>query len=223
MIEDADRYALAYVEAGCGSVTFHVEAATAPVRLAREIRRPGARASMALKPATPIEPYEDLLAELGHGADHDRRARLRRPVVPRPVPAQDPARPRADGQARPRDLAAGRRRRLAGHRSSAAPRPAPTCSSPAPPSTPPTTPTRWSPSSAPPPRQPGPEGAAPQGLRASHRTGTPRTCQVSRRPRGSGIPGRPGIPRVTDVMARSAAGVAGLTRRVFSSRALGSV
>ena len=26
MIEDADRNALAYVEAGCGSVTFHVEA-----------------------------------------------------------------------------------------------------------------------------------------------------------------------------------------------------
>jgi ribulose-phosphate 3-epimerase len=64
MIEDADRNALAYVEAGCGSVTFHVEAARAPVRLAREIRKAGARASMALKPATPIEPYEDMLAEL---------------------------------------------------------------------------------------------------------------------------------------------------------------
>jgi ribulose-phosphate 3-epimerase len=64
MIEDADRNALAYVEAGCGSVTFHVEAAAAPVRLAREIRSHGARASMALRPATPIEPYEDLLPEL---------------------------------------------------------------------------------------------------------------------------------------------------------------
>src|SRR6201991_343088 len=64
MIEDADRNALAYVEAGCGSVTFHVEATRAPVRLAREIRSHGARASMALKPATPIEPYEDLLPEL---------------------------------------------------------------------------------------------------------------------------------------------------------------
>ena len=64
MIEDADRNALAYVEAGCGSVTFHVEAAAAPVRLAREIRAHGARASMALRPATPIEPYEDLLPEL---------------------------------------------------------------------------------------------------------------------------------------------------------------
>jgi ribulose-phosphate 3-epimerase len=64
MIEDADRNALAYVEAGCGSVTFHVEAAKAPVRLAREIRAHGARAAMALKPATPIDPYEDLLPEL---------------------------------------------------------------------------------------------------------------------------------------------------------------
>ncbi|GAA1883258.1 ribulose-phosphate 3-epimerase [Streptomyces durmitorensis] len=64
MIEDVDRWAPQYVEAGAGSVTFHVEAAAAPVRLAREIRAQGARASMALKPATPIEPYEDLLSEL---------------------------------------------------------------------------------------------------------------------------------------------------------------
>ncbi len=64
MIEDADRWAPQYVEAGAGSVTFHAEAAAAPVRLAREIRAKGARASMALKPATPIEPYEDLLPEL---------------------------------------------------------------------------------------------------------------------------------------------------------------
>jgi ribulose-phosphate 3-epimerase len=64
MIEDPDREALAYVEAGCGSVTFHVEACRAPVRLAREIRGQGARASMALRPATPVEPYEDLLPEL---------------------------------------------------------------------------------------------------------------------------------------------------------------
>lgn len=64
MIEDPDRWAPAYVEAGAQSVTFHVEAAKAPVRLARELRAMGARASMALKPATPIEPYEDMLDEL---------------------------------------------------------------------------------------------------------------------------------------------------------------
>ena len=64
MIEDPDRWAPAYVEAGAASVTFHVEAATAPVRLARELRATGARAGMALRPATPVEPYEDLLGEL---------------------------------------------------------------------------------------------------------------------------------------------------------------
>lgn len=64
MIEDPDRWAPSYAEAGARSVTFHVEAAAAPVRLARELRTLGARASMALKPATAIEPYEDLLPEL---------------------------------------------------------------------------------------------------------------------------------------------------------------
>ncbi len=64
MIEDPDRWAPGYVEAGASSVTFHVEACRAPIRTAREIRAKGARAAMALKPATPIEPYEDLLAEL---------------------------------------------------------------------------------------------------------------------------------------------------------------
>ena len=64
MIEDPDRWAPAYAEAGARSVTFHVEAAAAPVRLARALRSEGARAGMALKPATPIEPYVELLPEL---------------------------------------------------------------------------------------------------------------------------------------------------------------
>ncbi|HET9829836.1 MAG TPA: ribulose-phosphate 3-epimerase [Nocardioidaceae bacterium] len=64
MIEDPDRWAPGYVEAGASSVTFHVEAAAAPVRLARELRAKGARAGMGLKPATAIDAYEDLLPEL---------------------------------------------------------------------------------------------------------------------------------------------------------------
>jgi len=64
MIEDPDRWAPAYAEAGAGSVTFHAEAAAAPVRLARVLRSHGARAGMALKPATPVEPFVDLLPEL---------------------------------------------------------------------------------------------------------------------------------------------------------------
>jgi ribulose-phosphate 3-epimerase len=64
MIEDPDRWAPGYVEAGARSVTFHAEAATAPVRLARELRAMGARTGMGLRPATPVEAYEELLPEL---------------------------------------------------------------------------------------------------------------------------------------------------------------
>ncbi|WP_043501838.1 ribulose-phosphate 3-epimerase [Georgenia sp. SUBG003] len=63
MIEDPDRWAPAYAEAGCASVTFHAEAAMAPVKLARELRANGARAGLAVRPATAIEPYLDLLPE----------------------------------------------------------------------------------------------------------------------------------------------------------------
>lgn len=64
MIENPDRWAPKYAEAGCQSVTFHVEAAADPKKLARTLRAAGARSSMALKPATPWAPYEDLLPEL---------------------------------------------------------------------------------------------------------------------------------------------------------------
>jgi ribulose-phosphate 3-epimerase len=64
MIAEVDRWAPGYAEAGAESVTFHIEASDAPVKLARELRALGARASMALRPATPIEPYADLLGEL---------------------------------------------------------------------------------------------------------------------------------------------------------------
>ena len=64
MIDDPDRWAPQYAEAGCKSVTFHVEAAADPKKIARDIRAAGARASMAIKPGTPWEPYEELLPEL---------------------------------------------------------------------------------------------------------------------------------------------------------------
>jgi ribulose-phosphate 3-epimerase len=63
MIEDADRWAVEYAHAGAASVTFHAEAAQAPVRLARELRAGGTRAAIALRPATPVEPLLDLLPE----------------------------------------------------------------------------------------------------------------------------------------------------------------
>jgi ribulose-phosphate 3-epimerase len=64
MIEEPDRWAPGYAEAGAASVTVHAEAARAPVRLARELRRLGARAGLALRPATPVEPFVDLLPEI---------------------------------------------------------------------------------------------------------------------------------------------------------------
>lgn len=63
MITDADRWAPGYAELGVFSVTFHAEAAADPVALARRIREIGSRASIALKPATPVEPYLELLPE----------------------------------------------------------------------------------------------------------------------------------------------------------------
>ncbi len=64
MIEDPDRWAPAFAEAGAKSITFHVEAARDPLQLARNIRGQGARASMAIKPDTALEPYEGLLPEI---------------------------------------------------------------------------------------------------------------------------------------------------------------
>jgi ribulose-phosphate 3-epimerase len=64
MITDVDRWGPGYAEAGARSVTFHVEASTAPVALARDLRRLGARAGMALKPGTPVDDHADLLPEL---------------------------------------------------------------------------------------------------------------------------------------------------------------
>lgn len=64
MIEDPDRWAPQYAEAGGASVTFHIEAAQDPVATARAIRAAGARAAFALKPGTPFAPYADLLPEV---------------------------------------------------------------------------------------------------------------------------------------------------------------
>ena len=44
-----------------GSVTFHVEAAHKPRAVARDIRKAGARAGVAVKPGTPLSTIEDLL------------------------------------------------------------------------------------------------------------------------------------------------------------------
>jgi ribulose-phosphate 3-epimerase len=63
MIDDPDRWAPSYAEAGAFSVTFHAEAATDAVALARTLRSIGARAGIALKPVTAVEPFLELLPE----------------------------------------------------------------------------------------------------------------------------------------------------------------
>jgi ribulose-phosphate 3-epimerase len=63
MIDDPDRWAPGYAELGAYSVTFHAEAAKDAVALARRLRDIGARAGIALKPGTPVEPYLELLPE----------------------------------------------------------------------------------------------------------------------------------------------------------------
>jgi ribulose-phosphate 3-epimerase len=64
MIEDPDRWAPAYAEAGARNVTVHAEAAQSPVRTLRMIRSAGARAGLGINPATPVEPFADLLPEI---------------------------------------------------------------------------------------------------------------------------------------------------------------
>jgi ribulose-phosphate 3-epimerase len=64
MIENPERWAPQYAEAGARNVTIHAEAARAPVRTLRAIRAAGARAGLAINPATAVEPYADLLPEM---------------------------------------------------------------------------------------------------------------------------------------------------------------
>ena len=61
MIDDPDRWAPGYAEAGAGSVTFHVEAARAPRQVAKDIRAAGARAGIAVKPGTDLSEISDAL------------------------------------------------------------------------------------------------------------------------------------------------------------------
>jgi ribulose-phosphate 3-epimerase len=64
MIANPDHWALAYAELGCESVTFHLEAAADPIKLARKIREIGSKAAIAIKPDTPFESVAELLSEI---------------------------------------------------------------------------------------------------------------------------------------------------------------
>jgi ribulose-phosphate 3-epimerase len=63
MIDNPDRWAPPYAEAGAYNVTFHAEATDNPVGVARDIRAAGAKAGLSVKPGTPLEPYLEILRE----------------------------------------------------------------------------------------------------------------------------------------------------------------
>lgn len=63
MIENPERWAPGYAELGAYSVTFHAESTDNPVAVARRLREIGARAGLAVKPGTAIEPYLELMPE----------------------------------------------------------------------------------------------------------------------------------------------------------------
>ena len=61
MIEDPDRWAIGYAEAGAYNVTVHVEAAADPVMLAKNLRAAGAKAGLSVKPGTPLDDHVETL------------------------------------------------------------------------------------------------------------------------------------------------------------------
>jgi ribulose-phosphate 3-epimerase len=63
MIDNPERWAPPYAEAGAYNVTFHAEATNNPVAVARDIRAAGAKAGLSVKPGTPLEPYLEILPE----------------------------------------------------------------------------------------------------------------------------------------------------------------
>ena len=64
MIDNPDKHAVTYAEVGAHSVTFHVEAAKNCSTVVANLRQAGAAAGVALKPATPLEPYLELFHEV---------------------------------------------------------------------------------------------------------------------------------------------------------------
>jgi len=64
MIADVDQLAPAYAHAGSASVTIHAEASSSIASTLRAIKREGARAGLALKPASSIEDYADFVDDV---------------------------------------------------------------------------------------------------------------------------------------------------------------
>jgi ribulose-phosphate 3-epimerase len=63
MIDNVDTLAERYADTGVASVTFHVEASSEPVALARRIRATGAKTAIAVKPGTSLDSVLENLSE----------------------------------------------------------------------------------------------------------------------------------------------------------------
>jgi len=66
MIEDADRYLDAFVDAGADWVSVHVEAVPHLERAVAHLAKRGAKPGVVLNPATPLTTLEEILPELHH-------------------------------------------------------------------------------------------------------------------------------------------------------------
>lgn len=64
MVADVDQIAVAYAEVGSASVTVHAEACANIRQTLRNIKAHGSRASLALKPGTPISDYEEFFVDV---------------------------------------------------------------------------------------------------------------------------------------------------------------
>jgi ribulose-phosphate 3-epimerase len=61
MIDDPDRWAVGYAEAGAYNVTVHAEAVRDPVTMALDLRAAGAKAGLSLKPGTDLDDWVEVL------------------------------------------------------------------------------------------------------------------------------------------------------------------
>jgi len=61
MIDNPDRWAIGYAEAGAYNVTIHAEAVADPIGTAANLRAAGAKAGLSLKPGTPLDDWVDAL------------------------------------------------------------------------------------------------------------------------------------------------------------------
>jgi ribulose-phosphate 3-epimerase len=61
MIDDPDRWAIGYAEAGAYNVTVHAEAVAEPIAMAANLRAAGAKAGLSLKPGTPLDSWVEVL------------------------------------------------------------------------------------------------------------------------------------------------------------------